>query len=363
MRFVPALLSALLFAPPAAAQDPLQLLKKVAATYAALHETSYEFEFVEQTEYPGPFHNVIERRVRLAGSAGRSRNETVGGVVYVSDGQFAWAYNPDRNEYTKAPDSRGRGTADLTQIELAAHRVKSARRLREETLPLASGPVLCQVIEVEREAEPGGVQSSPRTYWIDAGRNTVLKVTYKVPVHNSGLPPSESVTTMTFSKAAIGQPVDDALFRFTPPEHAVEVDRLIFGPKSPLLGADCPGFELKGVAGEAITPAGLRGSVVLLRFSPGKDEDLVFAEMALKAFGGKGLKVVYVTNERNRPAEPDHAYSVPRATDPGGLAAKTLGIGYSGALLLDRNGKVAWLDTLSTNLSEFARALQKTGIW
>jgi hypothetical protein len=120
---------------------------------------------------------------------------------------------------------------------------------------------------------------------------------------------------------------------------------------------------LKGAAGEAITPDGLRGSVVLLRFSPGKDDDLVFAEMALRAFGGKGLKVVYITNERSPAGGPDRPYAIARATDPGDLAAKALGISYTGSVLLDRNGKVAWLDTLSGDLSEFARALQKTGIW
>ena len=35
-------------------------------------------------------------------------------------------------------------------FEIAGYRAKSARLLRQETLELASGPVLCQVIEAER---------------------------------------------------------------------------------------------------------------------------------------------------------------------------------------------------------------------
>jgi hypothetical protein len=97
------------------------------------------------------------------------------------------------------------------------------------------------------------------TYWIDASRNLVLKMNYRYTVAQAGRPsPSESVVTVSSTKAAVGQPVDDLLFRFTPPPDAVPVERLTFGPKSPLVGKEAPDFELKGLDGNTIVGASLR---------------------------------------------------------------------------------------------------------
>ena len=95
-----------LLSPSAAAQapleDPLELLKKVGANYAALPKTSYDFEQVEVREFLGTFHNVTEQRQRIAGTGGKyCQEELPSGTLYIFDGQFRWAYNRDRNEYTK----------------------------------------------------------------------------------------------------------------------------------------------------------------------------------------------------------------------------------------------------------------------
>src|ERR1700682_4489247 len=93
---------AVLLSPLASAQDPLQLLKKVAANYAALHKTTYDFEQVEVREDLGPRHDQSEQRQRIAGSGGKFRQEVLpSGMLYIFDGQFRWAFNRDRNEYTK----------------------------------------------------------------------------------------------------------------------------------------------------------------------------------------------------------------------------------------------------------------------
>ena len=96
-------LAFIVFASPlAVAQDQLQLINKVAATYRALPKTSYDFEMVTVRDSPGSFRNVSEMHRRIAGSAGKYRSEGFPyGILYVFDGQFRWSYNSDRKEYTK----------------------------------------------------------------------------------------------------------------------------------------------------------------------------------------------------------------------------------------------------------------------
>ena len=180
----------------AAAQDPLQLMQKVAANYKALPKTTYDFEQVEVREYLGTYHNQTEQRLRIAGSAGKYRQEQLPpGTLYLFDGQFNWAYNRDRNEYTKISANFAAGLAPgLSMFEIAAYRTKSVRLLRQETIELSSGPVVCQVIEVEQESPNDRMQYSPLTYWIDTSRNLVLKMNYKVTIREADRPtPSESI--------------------------------------------------------------------------------------------------------------------------------------------------------------------------
>src|ERR1035438_10015593 len=197
----------------------------------------------------------------------------------------------------------------LSMFEIAAYRTKSVRLLRQETIELSSGPVVCQVIEVEQESPNDRMQYSPLTYWIDTSRNLVLKMNYKVTIREADRPtPSESIITVSFPKATVGQGVDEELFRFTPPADAVQVERLSFGPKSPLVGKDAPDFELKGVDGKAITGGSLRGSMVLLQFSQRADDDaLPFLEMTYRSLKGSGLAAIYVLGP--------HEVVVPRAAD------------------------------------------------
>ncbi|MBZ5727887.1 MAG: redoxin domain-containing protein [Acidobacteriia bacterium] len=369
-KAVLALAVLVLLSPCALAQDPLEILKKVAATYSALPKTTYDFELVEVREDLGTYHHQSEERMRIAGAFGSYRQETIpSGVLYVSDGQVRWTYNPDRNEYSKFPTNPAAGHASaLSQFETAAASVKSARVLRQETLELASGPVACQVIEVEGKSANANdrIQYSPSTYWIDTSRNLVLKQSYRLTITDADRPrPSESITTTTFLKATVGQPVEESLLHFIPPADAVQVERMTFGPKSPLAGKDAPDFALQGVDGQAITRANLRGSVVLLQFDPtANDDDARFRlEMTYRSLKGNGLTAIYILPQRNQPVTGNPGYSVPVATDPGGKAAKAFGIGYKGTVLIDRLGKIAYANTSSGDAVELVFALQKAGVW
>jgi len=359
----------ILLAPFAVAQDAMQLFKQAVATFDALPKTTYDFEMVEVSDFAmGGYHSRTEQRHRIVGSRGRWRDETLPkGLLSISDGLYRWGYNPDRSdEYTKVNFSGVAAAAPLlSMFQITTYLVKSARMLREETLELASGPVACQVIEVEREPNPDRVQTSPITYWIDTSRNLVLKANYIVTIRDSGRQaPSVQNATYSFAKAAVGQFVDDELLRFTPPADALQVDQLRFGPKSALVGQDTPEFSLKGTDKAAITATTLRGKTVLLMFGEQPESEMVaIAEMAYRSFRGSGLTVYYVLPKKYQ-AGIDSQYSVPVAIDTDGSAAKQLGLDRSyGKILIDGFGKVVFTDSGSGNRLDLVKALQKAGVW
>lgn len=365
---------------PAAAQDPLEILKKVAETYRNL--TTYDIEQVVRSENQSlGSKSENESRQRIAGAPGRkSRHEYSGGSLTISDGQNYWNYNPASNEYTKRPGSVG-GMLEYTGI---AMRVKSARVLREEAVDLETAPVLCWVIEVVHDyPQPPGsdsqVERLPDTYWVDKLRFLVLKRTGRNIFKRPGMPDSESVHTTTVTKISVGQPLSDALFQFTPPESAVQVDELSFGPKSPLVGKDLPDFELADSSGNVFSTARLRGNVVILslRSYPSSmyDDAQLFAELVHRTYKGQGVIVIGVVSEnaqkaaRNMPRVagfPAVSYTFPTVVDAGGALAKTLGITGNGTVLAGRDGKIVYAisnGASSQTYREIVKVLQKNGLW
>jgi len=367
-KAVQSLIILILLAPFAVAQDAMQLLKQVQATYDALPKTTYDFEMVEVMDFPGDMHHVVEQRHRIIGSRGRYREEALPtGLLYVFDGQSIWTLNRDRSEYRKTNNSAvaNHPPSGLGMFQIMAYQAKSARLLRQETLELTSGSVACQVIEVERAPTNDRAQRSPILYWIDTTRNLVLKANYTVRTQETGRPaPSVQIVTVSFTRAAVGLAVDEELFRFTPPPDTVQVDQLRFGPKSPLAGQDAPEFSLTGTDKAAITASTLRGKTVLLVFGAQPESEMVaLAEMAHRSFRGSGLTVYYVLPKKYQ-AGIGSQYTVPVAIDADGTAAKILGLDNSyGTILIDGFGKVVFADSGSDNHLDLVKALQKAGVW
>ena len=352
----------------AEAQDPLQLLQKVAANYAALSKTSYDFESIELMEFKSGFQNQTQRRQRIVGSGGRYREESLpSGPLYTLRRTVPLGLQP--------------GSERVHENEPPRHRrsCSQPRRVRDCRLPCKERSIASRgkpgtglwsgglpVIEVEQEATDDPMQYSPTTYWIDANRSLVLKsrVRYTTKAADGGLGPSQNTITVSISKATVGQAVDESLLRFTPPADAVLVDRMTFGPKSTMVGRDSPDFEMKGADGKPISSATLRGSTLLLQFGPDSDDDSkLFLEMTYRSLKTNGLTAVFVVPSLNQSRIGGEGYTVPVAIDPDGKAAKQFGITYTGRVLIDHLGKIAYIDTISRNSLELARALQKTRVW
>lgn len=221
--------------------DPLLLLDKVQTNYTELlMHTNYDFELVEVQQDADV---RVQERWRIAGSGGKFREEALPagasesglkvltpsspGRLDLFDGLYEWNFDPDRKEYTKWGGDGprfARLAPKLAEFQVVRNRAKSARLLRQETLELVSGPVVCQVIETERVPANNGLQYSPITYWIDATRNLVLKMTQSF-VNPSRPNSTRLIETISIVKATVGQPLDDSLFQFKPPADAHSTSR------------------------------------------------------------------------------------------------------------------------------------------
>jgi len=354
-------IAAAVFAPLAIrAQNAADLLQKAAANMSALSKSSYDFEKVEIDEFSGSsLSNRTEEHVRVAGSGGRYRSERLpAGPLYLFDGSYRWSYNPERNEYTKAAGVPGLAN-DLSEFELAAYRVKGARVLRQETLEFATGPVVCQVVEAVADRGDANQEYSPITYWIDPARNLILKRNYTITFRSPDRPDPHSMrVTESFIRASVGQHVDDALLRFTPPDGAVEVRQLIFAPKSALTGKDCPDFALTTIDGKSISRAALPGQAILLQFGTGSDQSLLPAELTFRALRARGLNVVYVAPR----IFDTGGYTVPVAIDEGSAVAGKFGM-RTGAVLIDQLGKIVFAGDTASDTHSLVQALRQAGVW
>lgn len=359
---------AVLLSPLAPGQDATDILKKTTAAYKSL--MTYDFEQVELTEFPGSRH-TSEMRQRFAGApGGKMRNEALPkGGVSIWDGEYYWSYSPQRNEFTKRPShSTFRFLPDYDRI---GWRVKAARILREEEVQLETEPVACYVIETEHINQLGEEQQQmPSTYWVDKTRFLVLKQRRCIVFNPPGRVSSEMITTISIVKLSVNEPVPDSLFRFDPPDGAVQVEELAFGSKSPLDGKSLPDFEAKDLAGSLISAASLRGSLAVLYFGPGPsspDDLLPFAELLHQKYKGRGVAVVNIITHGNRDSATDltkFGYTLPTVLDSDGALSRNLGVSYTGVLVADRDGRIVYSSAGAHGAAkEIIRTIRQAGLW
>lgn len=378
LRLLAIAAGAVLLSAPAVAQDAMEILKKVGDTYRNL--STFDMEHVTRDHHQSTGSNIEhERPERDFAALGKKYRQELPsiGLLTVCDGQFAWTYSADRNEYTKRRSNCAGGSALTSEFANITFRVKSARVLREEEVSLESGPVPCWVIEVQRDGQPPQtgeteVTHLPDTYWVDKVRLLVLKRTEGQTFKRSGTSPGEFVRTTLVTKLSLGQALPDTLFQFTPPEGAVEVEEFSSLPKSPLAGKELPAVELKDADGNAFSPALLRGNVAILYFQSSSlsdfDEERFLIEFIHRAYKGQGVVAYAVMPKRTQGAgqAPAIRHTFPTLVDTDGAFAKAMGISYNGIVVCGRDGKIAFVmpNISSTRgLREIVKILQKNGLW
>jgi hypothetical protein len=139
---------------------------------------------------------------------------------------------------------------------------------------------------------------------------------------------------------------------------------LTFGAKSPLIGTESPEFELKSLDGQPITSASLRNNMVLLQFGGSPESSgLAIVEMLYRSLKSKGLIAYYVMPMKLPPGKASQNYSVPVAIDADHAVAARFEAGLTGTVLIDREGKVVYADSTSSNWLGLSNALQEAGVW
>ena len=237
--------------------DGIALLRKVSATYRSAKSFQVEGTSTVESQNAG-MHFTMDFPFKgdfVAPTKMRIENQnSVAGVLIVSDGKTMWVYVPSTKTYGRVPlvnkagsalrpedDSRealvgaagAAGTLfDIFQLAIA-ERVKKAEILREETLPQEGKEVPCLVVKVEYEWSNGEAKTTPqiKIYWIDKNRFVVLRETWEF--HEHAASSNAAITTKTINnvtKIQLDGPVPPELFEFVPPAGAKEGEGLQIHP-------------------------------------------------------------------------------------------------------------------------------------
>jgi thiol-disulfide isomerase/thioredoxin len=152
----------------------------------------------------------------------------------------------------------------------------------EETIESDGQKHECWVVEMQvaefnipsigdGKAPPSKMTNAVMTLWIDKKLGIDLQSTLTMKMTIVGKDVEMHQKTVK-SNMKIDQPVDEALFIFTPPPGTKEVKELsLFGfgsmaAKPDLAGKPAPAFEVKSMEGKTINLAALKGKPVLLDF-------------------------------------------------------------------------------------------------
>ncbi|HEY7180500.1 MAG TPA: DUF2092 domain-containing protein, partial [Blastocatellia bacterium] len=277
------------------APDAQAILKKINETYRNLKSYQFEYKTVidlrtERDGLTSTQHNESMSRI-TAVRPDRIRVETqdsLSSVLFIADGHTVWLYSSQMNAYTKrAPgtvdifavakptDSRYESMARMVNTKLAGYaRLTSEPRnltlLPDETINIRGRQTPCYVISIVRGV---GSNKDNTRYWIDRERYLVLRESADQTFQISPGSVTRSLRLVDFISAAINEPALDSAFSYTPPNGAIEIDRLepeslASNGNTPVkwIGQEAPDFTLPDLNGKPVSLQSLRGKAVLLNF-------------------------------------------------------------------------------------------------
>lgn len=233
-----------------AAQLPVdEVLNKVSETYRNLE--SYQFVAEKKTELaaagesrsPGGtavsnFYQSMEGQVELAAvKPGKIRLMAKDGkleVLLVSDGQTTWTYMPRQKEYSEVPGAPPEASGASRTGEDARRDILSqywnllVGRFRgvSQYIPIAT-------LEKDNRVKVGRdkidcyvvrIQTPQLTHeiWVDKSRFIVLRFK-QTPLRPQEGIAFQATITVNMTEADVNTPLEDTLFKFTPPEKAIKV--------------------------------------------------------------------------------------------------------------------------------------------
>jgi WD40 repeat protein/outer membrane lipoprotein-sorting protein/uncharacterized caspase-like protein/peroxiredoxin len=329
-----------------------QLLKDMGIARASIR-TSYEVaETTGSDTVPGL--QIFRRKATTLsayGLNGKFRIETTNDdplqadrTILMSDGKNTWTYYGERdrfhsNTYSKesvVPASFAIGS-NLSGLE----KVPNLRISGEDVVEVEGKKISCYVLESESKT---GALTFKRTYWIDKARKAILRSDFSSVSgarHSEG---SEVFTTVRFN-----QPLDEALFLFTPPAGAREVlgstFRQAFRP-----GGTSRNFKLRNLEDNDVDSTTLRNKIVVLTFwisscLPCQDQLTVISNVVSGLKNKDDLVVFGVNHEVAGVAARflgENRLSLRSLIDPGDALRGSFGImSIPVTIVIDRGGKIA----------------------
>ena len=290
---------------------------------------------------------VVPMRLAADLSTRRSRSEMVNpylSTLTLSDGDTLWGLARTLGQYTQKPvRAAARVTPPIGQpngsplhplLDLAplTGGVLSSRHAGQDTLRLADRVLRCDRIEVRYapDTSQSGISHSRRTHWIDRASGLVVRDSAEITVEHPQRGTMSSVLERRVVTLAVGNALEDSLFRFQPPTGTVRVRRLgMSAGESPLVGREAPDFTLASLEGETVALASARGDVVILDFwatwcGPCR-RWMPIVERAHAALADRGVRV----------------YAVNLREDAGKVRQYLAQTGVRVPVLMDRDGAVA----------------------
>lgn len=202
-------------------------------------------------------------------------------ILDVSDGETTWVYNSAAKEFAKTPAAQGPeavAAAMGLKIPVASSIRPTYKSTGEETIEIDGLKHECRAVEL-RVGEftgpyidnqyPSKMIDTVMTLWIDKKLGMDIQSTFDAKMRIGGM--DVPMHQKTVKKGIhINQPVDSALFTFTPPSGAKEVPELTLfaslDAMEDLAGRPAPAFEVQSIEGETFSLAALKGKPVLLDF-------------------------------------------------------------------------------------------------
>ncbi len=217
-------------------------------------------------------------------TSARSRSEMANPhmtTVTLSDGDTLWSHAPMLAQYTQKSmksaasasnmigQPNGSPLHPLLDMAPLTQGMRSSRRSGRDTLRLADRVLQCDRVDVryEPDTSASGISTSTRTHWIDRATGLVVRDSAEITLEHPQRGTMSSVLDRRMVTLALGSAPHDSLFAFRPPAGSVRVRKLGTDSSGPSLnGQVAADFHLKGLDGESVDLAGLKGQVVVLDF-------------------------------------------------------------------------------------------------
>lgn len=274
----------LLFVACAAAQtvpDVGTLMKQSAAALKGRKTYQYSTDMTMDMEMDGHPTKMMMTSTTSAINPDRLRIESKasmgGGATIVSDGEFTWTYIPMLKQYTKKAAIGGVMGAfpglGFEKMPDEAKMAEASRILRSEIVEVDGQKHDCWVMELKVDALPlpappgAQIRDVVMTRWMDKTLLMDLRSDTKGKM-DAGPMKANMHQQMRTHSIRLDQPLEESLFRFTPPEGAREVESIGLGgtQTAKLTGKEAPEFHLTAMDGAKLDSSALRGKPVLLDF-------------------------------------------------------------------------------------------------